>query len=586
MPTTIAPVPKLQFFDANGEPLVGGKLYSYAAGTTTPQTTYTDYGGLTPNANPVILDSRGEASVWLGTALYKFKLTTSTDVEVWTVDNVGGFATLAQLAAASGANLINYIQSGTGAITRSVGAKLRDTVSVKDFGAVGDGVTDDTVAIQNAIDAGATSGKRLYFPRGTYIVSDANADNACLVVQYPIQILGDGPFYTAIKPAAGVAGTVNTITFNPNPAFAPDFTSVEKIFIGDPSTGLRQGAHGLFLSTQAVNQNLPKFTVRDCYIGQGGGYAIYHLNVPANNVNGGLYAALFENSSLKGGIRLENSGDSIVVRNNILSGTGTGVYAALISGASLLSILDNNITTNQSAIVILSGMRVNILRNNIEHYVAGSSSNAVIDVISSGGTYVAGVIQQNLIAIFGATDATSLITLREARGTLIQDNVFLSGIAGKTAVTLSNTCVDVRIGANSYNAAIATSGTKVNDSGTGTMGVKKNITLLNGWVEQTTFDTPTYSKDLSGNVVIEGVIKNGTATPGTVIFQLPLSARPPTGTVKRFNAYSVGGGGAEFGYFLIDEVGNATIEDGGNIQFFLSGAVFRASNASDSLSPE
>jgi small basic protein len=231
-------------------------------------------------------------------------------------------------------------------------------------------------------------------------------------------------------------------------------------------------------------------------------------------------------------------------------------------------------------------MRVNILRNNIEHYVAGSSSNAVIDVISSGGTYVAGVIQQNLIAIFGATDATSLITLREARGTLIQDNVFLSGIAGKTAVTLSNTCVDVRIGANSYNAAIATSGTKVNDSGTGTMGVKKNIALLNGWVEQTTFDTPTYSKDLSGNVVIEGVIKNGTATPGTVIFQLPLSARPPTGTVKRFNAYSVGGGGAEFGYFLIDEVGNATIEDGGNVQFFLSGAVFRASNASDSLSPE
>ena len=326
--------------------------------------------------------------------------------------------------------------------------------------------------------------------------------------------------------------------------------------------------------------------MRDCYIAQGGGYAIYHLNNAANNVNGGLFAALFENNSLRGGIRLENSGDSIVVRNNILAGTGTGVYAALVAGASLLSILDNNITTNQSAIIVLSGMRVNILRNNIEHYVPGASSNAVIDVVSSGGTYVAGVIQQNLIAIFGSTDATSLITLREARGTLIQDNVFLSGIAGKTAITLSNTCVDIRVGANSYNAAIATSGTKVNDLGTGTMGVKKTITLQNGWVEQTTFDTPTYSKDLSGNVVIEGAIKNGVTTPGTLLFQLPVGARPAVGTVKRFNAYSVGGSGAEFGYFLIDELGSATIQDGGNILLILSGAIFRASTGADSVSPE
>lgn len=84
----LSPLPKMQFFDANGDPLVGGKLYTYAAGTTTPLATYTSSSGAVSNTNPVILDSRGEANVWLALTPYKFKLTTASDVEIWTVDNV------------------------------------------------------------------------------------------------------------------------------------------------------------------------------------------------------------------------------------------------------------------------------------------------------------------------------------------------------------------------------------------------------------------------------------------------------------------------------------------------------------------
>ena len=192
--TALATPPKLQFLDSNGAPLVGGKLYTYAAGTTTPQVTYTDFGGGTPNANPVILDSRGEASVWLGTALYKMALYSSTNVLIWTVDNIGGFATLAQLAASGGSNLIGFLQAGTGAVATTVQAKLRESVSVKDFGAVGDGVTDDTVAIQAAINSFPSGQGTIFFPKGIYLVT-----STITVAQDRINLIGQGQWVSQIK---------------------------------------------------------------------------------------------------------------------------------------------------------------------------------------------------------------------------------------------------------------------------------------------------------------------------------------------------------------------------------------------------
>jgi len=88
--TSLSPTPKLQFFDTNGDPLVGGKLYTYAAGTTTPLTSYTDSTGVSANTNPIVLDSRGEANVWLDETFYKFALYTAANVLIWTVDNING----------------------------------------------------------------------------------------------------------------------------------------------------------------------------------------------------------------------------------------------------------------------------------------------------------------------------------------------------------------------------------------------------------------------------------------------------------------------------------------------------------------
>lgn len=92
----LAPAPKAQFFDATGAPLVGGKVFTYAAGTTTPLATFTDATALTPNTNPVILDSRGECNLWFSTATsYKVVLKNANDVTQWTVDNIATYGTIA-----------------------------------------------------------------------------------------------------------------------------------------------------------------------------------------------------------------------------------------------------------------------------------------------------------------------------------------------------------------------------------------------------------------------------------------------------------------------------------------------------------
>lgn len=178
-----------QFFDNNGDPLVGGKLYTYAAGTTTPLATYTTSAGNVPHTNPIILDSAGRVpggQIWLtNSASYKVTIKTSADVLVGSYDGIidSGVALAdalrTDLAASSGSSLVGYLPAGIGAVDTTVEAKLRESVSVLDFYANGvsgvavdpTGVVDSTLGIQAAINTGA--GKILY-PEGTYLYSTLN----------------------------------------------------------------------------------------------------------------------------------------------------------------------------------------------------------------------------------------------------------------------------------------------------------------------------------------------------------------------------------------------------------------------------
>jgi len=239
-----------QFFDNNGVILSGGKIYTYAAGSTTPQATYTSALGITPHSNPIVLDSAGRVpggEIWLTDGLvYKFVIETATAVLIGTYDNITGvnsnfvnytvqeevitatagqnvlnlstinyapgtnslsvyidgvnqyvgdsyletdsntvtftaglhvgaevkFTTAIQTTTgAVDASIVSYEPPFTGSVATNVEAKLAQTVNILDFGAVGDGVTDDTAAIQAAVDS-MTEGGILYFPTGKFRLTD------------------------------------------------------------------------------------------------------------------------------------------------------------------------------------------------------------------------------------------------------------------------------------------------------------------------------------------------------------------------------------------------------------------------------
>src|SRR6185437_2325827 len=80
--------PSVQFFNNSGAPCNACTLDAFAAGTTTRQDTYSDSAGTTANANPIVLDSNGRATIFLSSSSYKFVLKTAQGSTLFTIDNV------------------------------------------------------------------------------------------------------------------------------------------------------------------------------------------------------------------------------------------------------------------------------------------------------------------------------------------------------------------------------------------------------------------------------------------------------------------------------------------------------------------
>lgn len=179
-----------QFFDNNGNPLTSGKLYTYQGGTTTPQATYTTSAGNVAHTNPIVLDSAGRVpsggEIWVTSgASYKFVLETALGVVIATYDNLtsasgantiitpSGYTTAANvqdafddLGSDTGGGFVGFKAAGANATSRTVLAKLRESVTPQDYGAVGNGVANDSGALFNACAASSA----VHIPAGSYLI--------------------------------------------------------------------------------------------------------------------------------------------------------------------------------------------------------------------------------------------------------------------------------------------------------------------------------------------------------------------------------------------------------------------------------
>lgn len=165
MSGTLAPLGKIQYFTNDGDPADGYQLFFYEAGTSTKATTYSDSDLTTPNANPVVLDSAGRATIFLAPGSYKIVYTTDTDSDpptspIWTVDGV-------QQVPASGSNVdvtgtagetisefdVVYLEDGTngtaGRWYRTSNLTLEQSVTAPVLGVVlEDADAGDTISVR------------------------------------------------------------------------------------------------------------------------------------------------------------------------------------------------------------------------------------------------------------------------------------------------------------------------------------------------------------------------------------------------------------------------------------------------------
>jgi hypothetical protein len=300
--------------------------------------------------------------------------------------------TIPQLTDATTVNAADELIIQQGGITkRATGAELakglngiNGTVNVKDFGAVGDGVADDTAAIQAALN---TAAKVVFFPVGTYRATTLNL---------PSNIVLCGSGYASVLQTATDAFFVKGESQN-------NIGITKLRFVGDSAT-----AGGKTAQSLVALRGCTKSFVTECYfeggargvnIGNDGATLSSRINVSHNFFSNIADVAIFC-------IR----GNSLTVCNNLIDGVGAGGSTDFAIG---IVLDDASATDAESAI----GTKQTIVHGNIIQNLVGDSTSRAINV--TGCTNI--VISSNIIHDIGVTGSQGMLGIRLANGGLSPD---------------------------------------------------------------------------------------------------------------------------------------------------------------------
>jgi hypothetical protein len=468
----------------------GGTLFSDTVTATQGQTVVDTPTGFVLGGDNLSVYVNGSRQIYN----VNYTETSTTQITFTNGLNVGDLVNYTIGASTSlsvNASSVLYNEGGTGAVDRNVEQKLQETVSVKDFGAVGDGVTDDTAAINAAITyIGSSGGGSVYAPRGTYMVSSST--DAIKINYDNVRLYGDGIGSTIFKNLASSTGTVIHAYKGTYPG---GLTPIQNIIIENLTVDGNQAniVHNITDTYQnGINFDYPSdCIVHQCEVknvvfqgivmqGSGDGLSknckIYACDVSACGefgigLEGGMWKSIVSNNTVHDLITVsEVAGGAVGVyvgaigqvgQNNIVIGNAISnipCNGIQVGDGSVYTLICNNIlttigTTAGSAIKVIgnttSPNHVQITGNRIS---AGSDKNSSSIAILNSSTSV------GYATVNGNTIADSVgggIQINSGTGAVVSGNAIAGIGSGAGAITsgirISASCVNTDVSGNVIN---------------------------------------------------------------------------------------------------------------------------------------
>jgi hypothetical protein len=322
-------------------------------------------------------------------------------------------------------------------------------INVKEYGAVGDGSTDDTTAIQNALNALSGNGGCVYFPVGTYKITSelttaiskarlmgdcfgSSILSAATNTQNHIVISGNtGNTVSDIVFTASVTKTAGSAIQITHASTSNSFSLIERCYF-----------NVLYVGIELVKAATP--TVRDCYFTDCVRSSISVQNTYNVDQGDGLIEANFFNASttgmvLDGHIYMQSAGGLRILHNKVNKGK-YAFHLNLASGAAtaIMRIQGNTFDATDNEMILLESQGGGAVISMID-----ISGNEFASTLNSGGSMLRIATTGNWIQVtsingntFNVAAGTKAITLEGGSGGIIDANIFYAQGASCTGITL------------------------------------------------------------------------------------------------------------------------------------------------------
>lgn len=429
----------------------------------------------------------------------------------------------------SQANLSNYVTQA-----QLNNALASQNLNVKLYGAVGDGVANDTPAINAALADAILKRKAIYFPTGVYKLSEAFGGAGYCLLNRGVSMIGEGALRVQLVPDPALPPTADYIWIKPTASDVLDFVEISGLFVYPNAPGNKRGKRALFVDMSAVS-NASSFHIDGCYFAPGNDYS-FEWFTDSVNIQGGPANSLFERTSFWEGVKLTNHGDSNTFRNCIMrSSVGSGRVGvnskSIFAGggqASQLTIEQCNMDCDGGAIIALNGLKYTIIKNNIEQsHGTGTGSGACVDLDGTQGGCAWAQFEGNSVGAFGTAALSSILRINNAYQTKVSHNRFSSATAGNspTCIFITGSATDTIVEQNEIGTNFTTT---INDLGVGTRGVPRTINPINGFSNVGSGYQPlvVYKSPSDGSIRFNGFINCPASPNGVVIGNSPAGFRP------------------------------------------------------------